>query len=156
MSASLVLQHCPRPDHYDRQVVPLPAGSHHDPWLWAKSVFDVRSSGLAVKALLGLRQLLVPLIGVPRTTTSPFTVQEVAEGEALVAASERHLDFWCGVRALGDELEVSTAVSLHGWRGRLYWVPVGILHGPITRAMMRRAVRRTRERGLAGGARIRA
>ena len=141
MPASLVLTHCPRPDHYDRQVVRLPAGSDDDPHRWAEAVFDLHRAPAHVKALLGLRQLLVPLIGVPRTTKSPFAVREVVDGEALVAASERHLDFWCGIRAADDTLEVTTAVSLHGWRGRLYWVPVGILHGPITRAMMRRAAR---------------
>lgn len=144
MSASLVLTHCPRPDHYDRQVVPLPAGSDDDPQRWAEAVFDIHSSPAPVKALMGLRQLVVPLIGIPRTTESPFAVREVVDGEALVAASERHLDFWCGIRVADDALEVTTAVSLHGWRGRAYWMPVGILHGPITRAMMRRAVRNHR------------
>lgn len=143
MTPSLVLQHCPRPDHYDRQVVALPPGSHDDPRRWAAAVFDIRSSPAPVKALMSLRQLVVPLIGVPRTTGSPFRVREVVDGEALIATSERHLDFWCGVRAGEDGLEVTTAVRLHGWRGRVYWLPVGILHGPITRAMMRRAVRRS-------------
>lgn len=144
MTTSLVLQHCPRPDHYDRQVVPLPAGSHDDPRRWAEAVFDIRSAPIPVRILVGLRQLLVPLIGIPRTAESPFRVREVVDGGALVVASERHLDFWCAVRATAAGLEVSTAVALHGWRGRLYWLPVGLLHGPVTRAMMRQAVRRSR------------
>jgi len=41
---------------------------------------------------------------------------------------------------------VTTAVWLHGWRGRLYFAPVSVLHDPITRSMMRRAVRRTASR----------
>jgi hypothetical protein len=39
-------------------------------------------------------------------------------------------------------LRVTTAVWLHGWRGRLYFAPVAVLHDPVTRSMMRRAIRR--------------
>jgi hypothetical protein len=40
-----------------------------------------------------------------------------------------------------DVIDVQ-ALRLHGWRGRLCWLPVGALHGPVTRSMMRRAVSR--------------
>jgi len=31
---------------------------------------------------------------------------------------------------------VTTAVRLKGWRGRVYFVPVRLLHDPVTRSMM--------------------
>jgi hypothetical protein len=34
------------------------------------------------------------------------------------------------------------AVTLKGWRGRLYFVPVRLLHDAVTRSMMAAAVRR--------------
>lgn len=142
MNIPVVLRHCPRPDRYDRQSMPLPHGIDLAPDEWAREIFDIRHSGPIVKTLLGLRQSLVPLIGVPPTRVNPFRVRNVEDGEALIAHRERHLDFWCGVRGDGGALDVTTAVTLHGWRGRAYFVPVGVLHGLVTRAMMRRAVRR--------------
>jgi len=101
-----------------------------------------------VTALMGLRQLLVPLIGVKPGTLEVFTVDHVVGDEALIVEEDRHLDFRCGVGVDRQArlLRVTTAVWLHGWRGRLYFAPVSVLHDPITRSMMRRAVRRTASR----------
>lgn len=150
---SVVLGRCARPDRYDVQAVPLPAGVDLEPGEWAEEIFDLRRTSPVVKVLLGLRQLLVPLIGVPRTRGNPFAVSEVSGDEAVIATSERHLDFWCGIRQRRGMLEVATAVTFHGWRGRLYFAPVGLLHGPVTRTMMRRAVQRQARDGSALGRR---
>ncbi len=40
-------------------------------------------------------------------------------------------------------LRCVTTVRLHGWRGRLYFLPVRLLHDPVTPAMMQAAVRRS-------------
>ena len=39
-------------------------------------------------------------------------------------------------------LRITTAVRLHGWRGRLYFAPVSVLHPLVTRAMASRAAAR--------------
>jgi hypothetical protein len=93
--------------------------------------------------LLGLRQVLVRLIGVKRAPSSVFDIDAVVGEEALIAADDRHLDFRAGVGIDVEQrlLRVTTVVRFHGWRGRLYFIPVGLLHDPITRAMARRAVR---------------
>lgn len=136
----------PEPDFADVVLVSIPATAHpiiDDPAWWAKRVFSVRSMPRWIVLLLGVRQLLVRLIGVDRAPSSVFDVKAVVGEEALIAADDSHLDFRAGVAVdLGRRLlRVTTVVRFNGWRGRLYFIPVGLLHDPITRAMARRAVR---------------
>jgi hypothetical protein len=44
---------------------------------------------------------------------------------------------------------VTTAVWFHGRRGRTYFLPVRVLHDPVTRTMTRRAIARV-ARGTMG------
>ena len=134
----------PAPDYADVQLIPLPASAPVDPVTWAEAIFSVRSAPLFVKTLLGLRQLLVPLIGVPKAQSDVFHIEDVIGEEALIAADDTHLDFrvGVGVDATGGLVRLTTVVRLHGWRGRLYFLPVRVLHGPITRAMMTKASQR--------------
>ena len=136
-----VLRREGRLDVADVQRIPVPDGISVTPAQWVHAVFDVRRAPIVVRALMGLRQLVVPLIGVPRTVYNPFRIREIREDEALLLTRERHLTFWCSVGEKDSILAVATAVRLHGWRGRVYWLPVSLLHRPVTRAMMRRAVR---------------
>lgn len=136
----------PQPDFADVVVVSIPATAHpiiEDPAWWAERVFSLRSIPRWIVILLGLRQMLVRLIGVKPAPSSVFDVKAVVGEEALIAADDRHLDFRAGVAVdIGQRLlRVTTVVRFHGWRGRLYFIPVGLLHDPITRAMARRAVR---------------
>ena len=39
-------------------------------------------------------------------------------------------------------VHVTTAVTLKGWRGRVYFAPVRLLHDAVTRSMMTAAARR--------------
>ncbi|MEZ5411611.1 MAG: DUF2867 domain-containing protein [Acidimicrobiales bacterium] len=141
---SLALRDIPAPDHADVVLVPLPAGAPTDPTVWAETIFSPASAPAWVKALFGVRQALVGLIGVDRGPSDVFAVRETSGPEALLAANDRHLDFRAGVAV--DEaarmVRVTTTVRLHGWRGRLYFAPVRLLHGPVTQAMLRRAARR--------------
>ena len=144
---SAALDEVPAPDFADVQVVAIPAGRRSlpaDPAVWARAVFDVRSAPWPVVALLAVRQAVVGLVGIPRADRDVFAVAEVRAGEALIRADDVHLDFRVGVSVDLDArlLRVVTAVRLHGWRGRVYFVPVSLAHGPITRAMARRAARR--------------
>lgn len=135
------------PDFADVQVVPLRAARGHAPDEWVRAIFDRRSIPLWVKALFGLRAVLVPFIGLRQSrerASGPFDVREVVDGEALVVTDAPHLLFRLGVAADEDTglLRATTVVQHHGWRGRVYFVPVGVLHGPVLRSMMTRAVRR--------------
>lgn len=150
---SLALRDQPPPDWADVVIVPLPPDLDGAGVInvaeWTREVFSVGSAPAPVKALMGLRQLLVPLIGVAQGTPDVFRVQEVEGDEALVLAKETHLDFRAavGIDRENRLLRMTTAVWLHGWRGRVYFAPVSVLHDPISRAMMHRAVRRVARRG---------
>jgi len=132
------------PDWADVVIVPLPDGASGDPRFWAEQIFSVKDSPKLVHALMALRELLVGFIGIERAPSTVFDVDEVVGDEALIVERESHLDFRCGVGVDHEAclLRVTTAVWLHGWRGRLYFAPVRVLHDPVTRAMMHRAVRR--------------
>ena len=142
----LALRVIPAPDYADTVFVSIPQTQaiHDDPAFWARQVFSVRSAPRWVVVLLALRQALVGLIGVERSSSAAFDVNRVEDGEALVAAEERHLDFAASVKVDSGHrlLAVTTSVRLHGWRGHLYFIPVSILHGPVLRAMAKRAVQR--------------
>lgn len=143
---SLALRDIPCPDYADVQVFALPPGVPDDPAWWARAVFDIRSAPAWVRVLMEVRQRVIRVIGLPPSPEGTFDVDEVCGEEALIVADERQLDFRAGVgvdraRRL---LRITTTVRLHGWRGRVYFAPVSLLHPVITRAMAQRAVRRSR------------
>lgn len=104
----------------------------------------MRSAPRWVKALIEIRQALVGVVGIKKADDAVFQVDSVTEHEALISDNDTHLDFRAAVSVSSNPrlLQIVTVVRLHGWRGRLYWMPVSILHGPVTRSMARRAVRR--------------
>ena len=137
----------PEPDFADVQVVPLRGATGVPAEDWVRAIFDPRSAPLWVKALFALRAVLVPFIGLRQSrerAARPFEVREVVDGEALVVTDSSHLLFRLAVAADEESglLRATTVVRHHNWRGRLYFVPVGVLHGPVLRSMMLRAVRR--------------
>ena len=142
--SSLALDAIPEPDFADVHVVPLPSGASTDPRFWAARVFDIASTPVWVIALMGVRQAVVGLIGVRPGSQHAFDVARVVGEEALIDTDDRHLRFCCGVAVDAERslLRVTTTVKLKGWRGRVYFIPVSVLHGPVVRAMMTKAIRR--------------
>lgn len=143
---SIAFADIPDPDFADAAIVAIPDSREPipaDPKWWAERVFSISAAPRWVVALLALRQALVRLIGVNRASTSVFDVDRVEGREALIADDDTHLDFRAGVHVDPERrlLQVTTVVRLHGWRGRIYWLPVSLLHGPITRSMAKHAVR---------------
>lgn len=141
---SLALDELPHPDHVDVIAVPLPPDAPTDPETWARTIFSTAAAPVWVRIAFGLRQVLVPLIGVrPGDPATAFAVRRVVGEEALLAESDRHLDFTCGVGvdARRGLVRVTTVVRLHGWRGRLYFAPVKLVHPSVVRGMLRRAAR---------------
>lgn len=143
--SSLALLEMPRPDFVEVMAVPLPPGASNDPAWWARAIFGGPQPA-AVEALMRLRQAVVPLLGLRPSPPDTFAVREVVGQEALMVAHEAHLDFRCavGVDPTSRLLRVTTVVRLHGWRGRVYFAPVRLLHPSIERAMIRAALRRSR------------
>ena len=141
---SLALQSIPEPDYADVIVLPVPKDGPADPRVWAEELFSLRSMPGWAIALMGLRQAVVGLVGISRAPAGVFAVAEVCGEEALISADDTHLDFRCGVAydAGAGLLRVTTAVRLKGWRGRLYFAPVRLLHPLVVHAMMARTIRR--------------
>ncbi|MFV0253403.1 MAG: DUF2867 domain-containing protein [Beutenbergiaceae bacterium] len=135
------------PDFADVQIVPVRRAAGLMPRDWAQLMFAVSSTPLWVRVLFAIRAVIAPLFGIDtrrEAASDPFAVQEVHGQEALLDTDAPHLRFRCAV-GVDDErglLRVTTAVLFNNWRGRLYFIPVDLLHGPVIRAMMRRAVRR--------------
>lgn len=149
---SIAFEDIPRPDFADVVIVPIPPSGNQvipDARWWAEKVFSVAAAPRWVAALLTLRQLLVGLVGIERAEPDVFAVDRVRGNEALIASDDTHLDFRAAVGIDTDNrlLSVTTTVRLHGWRGRLYFIPVSVLHGPVTRSMAKRAVERFMARG---------
>jgi hypothetical protein len=140
---SLAFRDLPAPDFADAAFVVLPHGATTDPAVWARALFDSRSAPAWVAAIMGLRELLVPLLGIPRAPAGAFAVKEVTGGEAVLGIDDRHLDFRVGVGVDVDEglVRVVTAVRLKGRRGRMYFGPVRLVHPWVVQSMLRRASR---------------
>ncbi|GAA1867004.1 hypothetical protein GCM10009751_26500 [Myceligenerans crystallogenes] len=149
---SLAIDACADPDVIDVQALRLPPGMPDDPTWWMAEIFSFGSAPGPVRALMALRQTLAPIVGASNTRSSRevFAVESADDREVLAYEHDRHLDFWLGVAADDGLLQLTTVVKLHGWRGRVYWAPVGALHGPITRSMMRRTIQRTAARQVLG------
>jgi hypothetical protein len=140
---SLALTRLPGADYVDVIVQPMPTGATTDPSDWLRATFDVRHSPVWLRALFGLRQALVPLLGLERSPADVFAVQQVSASEALTYASERHLDFAAALAVDAEQrlVRLITTVRLHGWRGRVYFLPVRLVHRVVAGAMLRRAAR---------------
>jgi hypothetical protein len=134
----------PQPDFIDVAAVVLPSGAPTSPGVWASEIFSIGATPLPVKTLVWLRQLLAPVLGIPRGDREVFAVREVVGEEALIAKDDVHLDFRAavGVDAARGLVRVTTVVRLKGWRGRLYFLPVRLLHSVVMHAMLRSAARR--------------
>ena len=141
---SLALESIPAPDYADVIVLPVPRGASAEPRVWAGELFSLKSMPAWVAALMGLRQAVVGLVGISRAPAGVFAVAAVSGEEALISADDTHMDFRCGVAydAGARLLRVTTAVRLKGWRGRLYFAPVRLLHPLVVHAMMARTIRR--------------
>lgn len=137
-----VFDRMPRPDWASSTIVALPEGDTHDAETWARTVFDVRELPIWAAALFVAREVAVRFMGIPPADRSMLAIKQVVDGEAVLDTDDRHLRFVASVTRDDERLNVTTAVTLKGWRGRLYFAPVRLFHDPITRAMIGSAARR--------------
>ena len=136
----------PRVDWTDAQAVAVLPGMPLDPQAWADALF--RDPPRWVLTALGLRELLVGLVGIDRSGVGAFDTLTRTEDEVLLGADAHHLDFRASVRREPDRVVLTTVVQLHNRRGRVYSALVRPVHPVIVRAMLNRAARR-----LSGAAR---
>jgi hypothetical protein len=134
----------PRPDWASTTIVAIPHDATDDPATWARAIFDVRSVPSWVKVLFGARAVAARLLRLPPGNQAMLAVDRVIGDEAVIDTDDVHLHFAAGVRAdPADGLVfVTTAVTFKGLRGRIYFIPVRILHDAVTRSMIDGAIRR--------------
>ncbi len=133
-----------RRDLADAFAVRVPPGTTTDPQDWADAVF--RSPPPAVAALLRLRNVLAPLIGVEQGDATAFDTVARTDHEVLLGVDAAHLDFRASVLvepdADGCTVTVSTVAATRSAAGRIYLRVVRLVHPRVVRAMVRRAARR--------------
>jgi hypothetical protein len=139
--ASLALAAIPDPDYADMSICVLPAHATADPAAWARNLFSLSSMPKWIVVALALRQALAPLMGIRRAPKNVFAVRDTVGDEALIAFADTHLDFavGVGVSESTNTVRVTTTVRLKNIRGRLYFLPVRLLHPFVVQSMLKRS-----------------
>lgn len=125
----------------DAYAAPLPPGGRtRDPQVWADAVF--RDPPSWVRALFGLRQLVVRAVGIEADHRHAFDTLDRRPDEVLLGTDQRHLSFRASVRLERDRVVVSTVVNVHNRRGRAYSRLVRHVHPWVVRSLLARATQR--------------
>ncbi len=140
---SAAFERIPRPDWASTTTVAVSDATQCTAEQWAKAIFDLSALPSWVRGLFALRALAAAALRLPQGDPAMLAVDSVVGDEAIIDTDDRHLRF---VAAVGTEppslVHVVTAVKFKGLPGRLYFVPVRLLHDAVTRSMMVRAARR--------------
>jgi hypothetical protein len=126
-----------RPDWQDCQRVHVGPTATHDPEKWAEAIFHNPPKWVAMS--LRLRDRVVSLFGLEIEETGNFPVIRRDVREVLVGNDDKHLNFRASVHRTDGAVDVVTIVETHNLLGRLYLLPVRLVHGPMVRRMLRRA-----------------
>ena len=110
-----------------------------DPQEWADAIFH--GPHLWIRALFGLREVVVRLIGIEHCGSRAFATVDWRPDEVLVGTDQGHLGFRASVLVESDRVVLSTLVRLHNRRGRVYSVFVRQIHPWVVRGMLGRASR---------------
>jgi len=145
---SMALGGAERFDYADVILISRPPSTTTDPRVWAETMFSPAGAPALVKAAMGLRMALAPLIGLRAAPRGVFDVRRVQAGEALIEFVDDHLTFSCGVGVDVATVRVTTVVRFNDWRGRLYFTPVSLVHPWVVHAMLRRTRRVLARRGV--------
>lgn len=140
---SLAFEGLARFDFGDVVLASKPPRTTDDPRAWAETLFSPASAPVWVKAAMGVRMALAPLLGLAAAPRGVFDVRRVVGEEALIEYADAHLTFRCGVGvdAEAGVVRVTTVVTFNDWRGRVYFTPVSLLHPLVVHAMLGRARR---------------
>jgi len=131
----------PYVDWSDAYAVFTPGGApRHDPQEWADAIFH--GPPLWIRALFGLREVLVRLMGIERGGSHVFATVDWRPDEVLLGTDQGHLGFRASVLVEPDRVVLSTVVRLHNRRGRAYSALVRRIHPVVVRGMLSRAVQK--------------
>ena len=126
-------------DWSDAYAVSFPRRPPGDPQEWADAIFH--SPPLWVAALVGVREVLVRVVGIERGGPHAFDTVSWNADEVLLGIDQRHLSFRASVLLEPTRVVLSTVVQVHNRRGRAYSAVVRRVHPLVARSMLRRAAR---------------
>ena len=126
-------------DSADAFAVTFPGPPPGDPQEWADAIF--RAPPLWVRALFGIRQGLVRVVGIESGDRHVFDTVAWQPDEVLVGTDQQHLGFRASVLLERRRVVLTTVVQLHNRRGRAYWALVRRIHPAVVRTMLARASR---------------
>lgn len=135
----LVRTALPRTDWTDAYEIQRWRGMPADPHDWSDAIF--KSPPAWVAGFLGLRQVLVGLIGMKPAPSTAFDPIATEGNEVLLGIDDDHLDFRAVVSVEANRVVVSTLVSINNRRGGAYSAVIRRFHPLIVRSMMRSAAR---------------
>ncbi|WP_349536757.1 DUF2867 domain-containing protein [Sagittula sp. NFXS13] len=129
-----------------REISPLQAWNliTEDPQPLLKIAFKVRD---AVSRKFGVKSI-GGFSGTSTDTVSggdylDFFLVEHSDDDTLVLTErDRHLDVMTCVSSQGNEISITSSVTVHNLFGTAYMIPVGIAHKVIVRNMLRRLQRK--------------
>jgi hypothetical protein len=130
-----------RVDWSDAYAVPVPDAGARDPQQWADAVF--RAPPRWARVLFGIREALVPLVGIERGGGHVFDTLASNEEEVLLGTDQGHLSFRASVLLEPDRVILSTVVEVHNRRGRAYSALIRRVHPVVVRSGLARAARGT-------------
>ncbi|MFI6355568.1 DUF2867 domain-containing protein [Streptomyces sp. NPDC050743] len=132
-----------RVDYSDAFAVRLPSDAGVDAGEWADRFFAQPPSW--VRRALALRDSLVGTLGLKTNDLEaavPFPELLRTGREVVYGVDDRHLDFRASVHVARSDgavqISVATVVHRHSLFGRLYFLPVRVVHPLIIRSMLRR------------------
>ncbi|NED98556.1 DUF2867 domain-containing protein [Phytoactinopolyspora halotolerans] len=123
----------------DAWQLPMLPGMPRDPAVWADAIF--RDPPRWVGAALLLRNQLVRLVGIEQGDRTAFDTVDRDGDEILLGTDAGHLDFRASILTEDHAVTLSTVVTVHNRRGRLYMALVWRLHPLVVRSMFKRAFR---------------
>ena len=135
----LLARALPIVDSADAFAVTFPGPPPGDPQQWADAIF--RAPPVWVRALFGVRQGLVRVVGIESGDRHVFDTVAWQPDEVLVGTDQQHLGFRASVLLERRRVVLTTVVQLHNRRGRAYWALVRRIHPAVVRTMLARATR---------------
>ena len=135
----LLARALPIVDSADAFAVTFPGPPPGDPQQWADAIF--RAPSVWVRALFGIRQGLVRVVGIESGDRHVFETVAWQPDEVLLGTDQQHLGFRASVLLERRRVVLTTVVQLHNRRGRAYWALVRWIHPAVVRTMLARATR---------------
>jgi hypothetical protein len=133
-------------DFADAFAARIPAGASTDARDWAAAFGDAAVPPW-VRALMGVRTLLVRPLGLRTGPAGLFPVSSATADTVVTGVDDRHLDFRLVLHvrpaAAGHELVALTVVRRHNALGRAYFGVVRPFHTRVVPAVLRRTVQRS-------------